>query len=90
MSDKSNRFTLRFSKIIQEQQKAYQIILGIPTGKRTDFICRAINQYALNQELDEVVFRAVKRAINDDPSIRREKQNNSEIREDIMDFLKGL
>ena len=90
VSSDSDRFTLRFSKKNPEQLKAYQILLSIPPGKRTEFICRAMNQHTLNHELDDIVYRAVKRALNDVPCIRQERQNDDEIRDDIMNFLKGL
>lgn len=97
MSSDVNRFTLRFSKNSAEQQMAYKILSSIPAGKRTDFICGIINKHVLNQQLDDMIYRAVKRAMNENPAVawaapqkQQKKHKEGEIREDIMDFLKSL
>ena len=48
----------------------------------------------LHQEIDDLVYRAVKRALSDNKDISkqptRDGHNDTEIRDDIMEFLKNL
>lgn len=48
----------------------------------------------LHQEIDDLVYRAVKRALSDNKDISiqtlRDGHNDAEIRDDIMEFLKSL
>ncbi len=93
MRGESHRLHLRFSMQRPEQRRAYEILSGIPAGRRMGYICALVNQEARLCDLEQRIINAVKTALSSCTSQMnplKEENKEEEIRGDIMDFLHSL
>jgi hypothetical protein len=93
MSEAARRLHLRFSILNPEHIKAYETISAIPSGQRTEYICRLINRESRLNTLEQRVIKAVSAVLTDfQPQINPMTGSNSEekIPQNMMDFLHSL
>lgn len=82
------RLNLSFSMASPQQQEAWRILRAIPSGHRTEAVCRAICQADLVDTIRSVIREELQ-------SIHITKENNAgtqagDVDEDVLGFLRSL
>lgn len=95
MSRDYERITLRLSKSNAQHNQAYKTLQAVPYGKRTEYICRLINQNAQFQDLEDIVYRSVNRALSEHKGAAittqdQADQQKSGVTNEMLDFLRSL
>lgn len=86
------RLNLSFSLASPRQREAWKLLRAIPSGQRTDAVCRMILEHRSQQELLEAVRTAVReelRTMQITPKIEQAEQAGS-INDDVLGFLFSL
>ena len=88
------RLNLSFSLASPRQREAWKLLRAIPSGQRTDAVCRMILEHRSQQELLEAVRAAVReelRTIQLTPQIEQSEQPEAgSVNDDVLGFLFSL
>lgn len=88
------RLNLAFSMATPRQREAWKILRAIPSGQRTDAVCRTILEHRSQQELLDAVRTAVQeelRHIQITPQIEQAEQTEAgSVNDDVLGFLLSL
>ena len=88
------RLNLAFSLASPRQREAWKLLRAIPSGQRTDAVCRMILEHRSQQELLEAVRAAVReelRTIQLTPQIEQSEQPEAgSVNDDVLGFLFSL
>lgn len=82
------RLNLSFSMASPQQREAWRILRAIPSGRRTEAVCRAVCQADLADTIRTIIREELQ-------SIHIEKENNTgtqagDIDEGVLGFLRSL
>ena len=82
------RLNLSFSMASPQQREAWRILRAIPSGRRTEAVCRAVCQADLVNTIRSVIREELK-------GIHITKENNAgtqagDVDEDVLGFLRSL
>ena len=82
------RLNLSFSLASPQQREAWRILRAIPSGRRTEAVCRAVCQADLADTIRTIIREELQK-------IHIEKENNTgtqagDIDEDVLGFLRSL
>lgn len=82
------RLNLSFSMASPQQREAWRILRAIPSGRRTEAVCRAVCQADLADTIRTIIREELK-------NIHIEKENNTgtqagDVDEDVLGFLRSL
>ncbi len=82
------RLNLSFSLASPQQREAWRILRAIPSGRRTEAVCRAVCQADLADTIRTIIREELQ-------NIHIEKENNTgtqagDIDEDVLGFLRSL
>ncbi len=88
------RLNLSFSMASPLQREAWKLLCAIPSGQRTDAVCRAVCR---SQEQD-ALLQAVRAAIRDElhnmkfipKTGKTEQPQTGDVDENVLDFLRSL
>ena len=79
------------------QRRAWEILSGIPARQRTEAVCCAIAQYQDRRDITETLREILREELNGEELIRheekteeREKKQDVEISDSVLDFLASL
>ena len=88
------RLNLSFSLASPRQREAWKLLRAIPSGQRTDAVCRMILEHRSQQELLAAVRAAVReelRHIQIAPQIEQAEQPEAgSVHDDVLGFLLAL
>ena len=88
------RLNLSFSMASPLQRKAWSLLCAVPSGRRTDAVCRAVCQAQEQDELLEVVRTAIREELRDMNQLpKREKTEQpqaGDVDENVLGFLLAL
>lgn len=88
------RLNLAFSLASPRQREAWKLLRAIPSGQRTDAVCRMILEHRSQQELLEAVRTAVReelRHVQLAPQIEQAEQPEAgSVHDDVLSFLFSL
>lgn len=88
------RLNLAFSMASPRQREAWKILRAIPSGQRTDAVCRMILEHRSQQEMLDAVRTAVReelRTIQITPQIEQAEQTGAgSVNDDVLGFLFSL
>lgn len=88
------RLNLSFSMASPRQREAWKLLRAIPSGQRTDAVCRMILEHRSQQELLEAVRTAVReelRHVQLAPQIEQAEQPEAgSVHDDVLSFLFSL
>ncbi len=82
------RIGLRLSLENEVQRRVWELIQEIPKGKRTERICEMLLAYQEQENLEDTIYRSVKRALHAEKAAA--KKESEEIEENVLDFLASL
>ena len=82
------RLNLSFSMASPQQREAWRILRAIPSGRRTEAVCRAVCQVDLADTIRTIIREELQ-------NIHIEKENNTgtqagDVDEDVLGFLRSL
>ena len=88
------RLNLSFSMAAPLQREAWKLLCAIPSGQRTDAVCRAVCRFHEQDALLKAVRAAIREELRNTefiPTARKTEQpQTGEVSGDVLDFLRSL
>ncbi len=88
------RLNLSFSMASPLQREAWKLLCAIPSGQRTDAVCRAVCRFHEQDALLKAVRAAIREELRNTefiPTARKTEQpQTGEVSGDVLDFLRSL
>ena len=88
------RLNLSFSMASPLQREAWKLLCAIPSGQRTDTVCRAVCRFHEQDALLKAVRAAIREELRNTefiPTARKTEQpQTGEVSGDVLDFLRSL
>ena len=88
------RLNLSFSMASPLQRDAWKLLCAIPSGQRTDAVCRAVCRFHEQDALLKAVRAAIREELRNTefiPAARKTEQpQTGDVSGDVLDFLRSL
>ena len=88
------RMNLSFSMAVPRQREAWKLLCAIPSGQRTDAVCRMILEHKNQTELLETVRIAIREELSSvqitSQIEKAEEQEARSVSDDVLGFLLSL
>ena len=88
------RMNLSFSMAVPRQREAWKLLCAIPSGQRTDAVCRMILEHKNQKELLETVRIAIREELSSVQATSKieepEQQETGSVSDDVLGFLLSL
>ena len=88
------RMNLSFSMAVPRQREAWKLLCTIPSGQRTDAVCRMILEHQSQKELLKTVRTAIREELSSVQVTSKiekpEQQETGSVSDDVLGFLLSL
>jgi len=93
MADK-RRLNLSLNLSIPQQREAWKLLRAIPSGRRTDAVCRMILEHKCQTELLDTVRAVIREALQNVEFVSAKEKNEQtragDVDENVLGFLLSL
>lgn len=83
-------FTFRPAVGNEDHQRAWELLMQIPQGRRNSYIVRAILQVEQNEDMESLLRRIIREELAHANIHAETEPEEPQIRPDLLDFLASL